>query len=195
MRRSALPFTNSNAVLAHIVSHGSVAHFKKRQIIFSQGTCGHTMFCLNQGTVKLAVTSQEGKEAILGDLFGEDAVIADGRPRPYSAVCLTNVQVTRIDCARFVHSLRASGEVSHNFIVHLLLRYRQLQEHLANCLVNTSDKRLVHALSVIASTERRQQAPKVTQQTLAEMIGTTRQRVNVLMKNLRRVGLYRNLDI
>lgn len=194
MRPSALPAANSNVVFSHIVSHGSVAHFKKRQVVFSQGSRSNALFHVAYGSVKLSVSSEQGREAILdilgsGSLFGEDAILSNHDVRLYSAVCLTDVEVTKIDHVQLLEILKERADVSYALIMYLLKRLRGVQVHLADCLINASDKRLRNALLSIADQNQNGgRLPKLSQQTLADMIGTTRQRVNALLKERKRLG-------
>ncbi len=183
------PAPGIDQILSYISERGSPVRFRKGQVVFPQGTNCDRVFCLTQGAVKLSVSSEQGKEAIIGvigqnELFGEDALI-DGGLRAYSAQCLTDVQAVKIDPRLLWEYLKGRHDQSHPFIAFLLRRNRALEEHLAKSLSCTGAQRLEHILSSIANGERLGRLPKISQETLAEMIGTTRQYVNFLLKSFR----------
>lgn len=109
---------------------------------------------------------------------GQDGL--DERPRPYSAVCLTDAEILKIDASELMEILKARPDVSYAFVTYLIGRNKELRDHLANSLLCAGAKRLAHTL--LSHEERFGQLPRLSQQTLAEMIGTTRQYVNVLLK-------------
>jgi CRP/FNR family transcriptional regulator, cyclic AMP receptor protein len=177
-------------VFAFIAAHGSIGRLRKGQVVFLQGSCGNAMFCVSHGVVKLSVGSEEGREVIIdvrrpGDFFGEEALISHSACRPYSAVCLAGTELAKIDCKQLMKILKTREDFSSAFLIYLLKRNRDLQEHLANCLLYPGAKRLMHTLLTIMNEERLGRLPKMSQQTLAEMIGMTRQYVNVLLKEFR----------
>jgi CRP/FNR family transcriptional regulator, cyclic AMP receptor protein len=181
----------SRDVFAFIAAHGSIIRLRKGQVVFLQGSSGNAMFCIHQGVVKLSVSSEEGREVIVdvrvaGDCFGEETLISHGVGRPYSAVCLAGTEAVKIESKQLMKILKTREDVSSAFLVYLLERNRDLQAHLANCLLYPGAKRLMHTLLTIMNEEGLGRLPKMSQQTLAEMIGMTRQYVNVLLKEFRR---------
>jgi CRP/FNR family transcriptional regulator, cyclic AMP receptor protein len=191
MRHFALT-AQSRAFLTYVVGHGSIVHFRKSQVAFFQGSASSAMFCLNRGIVKLSVGSKQGREAIIrlvgpGEFFGEDALIHDNNVRPCSAVCLSEAHAVKIDCQPVAETLKTRADISYDFVMYLLRHNRELQEHLANCLLYSGAERLVRALSSVPNEERLGQLATLSQQTLAEMIGTTRQHTNALLKEFRRL--------
>jgi len=178
-------------VFAFIAARGSVVRLRKGQVVFLQGSSGNAMFCVNQGVVKLSVSSEEGREVIVdvrvpGDFFGEEVLISHAVGRPYSAVCLAGTEAAKIESKQLMKILKTREDFSSAFLVYLLQRNRDLQAHLANCLLYPGAKRLMHTLLAIVNEERLGRLPKMSQETLAEMIGMTRQYVNVLLKEFRR---------
>jgi CRP-like cAMP-binding protein len=171
--------------------------FLKRKAIFSQGGTGDSVFYIQKGRVRVAVVSKRGKEATLallgpGDFIGEDC-IGDGQKRIASAIALTNctlLKISRRDMLRAVHS---ETQFSDLFVAYLLARNIRMQEDLIDQLFNSSEKRLARTLLLLAnfgSNTRRPESviPKISQETLAEMIGTTRSRVNFFMNRFRQLG-------
>jgi len=168
--------------------------FPKKQIIFSEGQRSDSVFYIEQGTVKLTVTSRRGKEAIIGvisrgDFFGESCIASDQPVRLYNAVALTEVCVVKISRAAIVRVLLEGGDACYGFVTYLLGRNARMSTELVNNLIDSSEQRLARVLFFLAQPDRIDSVPKVTQQTLAEMIGTTRQRVNFLMKRFKKLGL------
>jgi CRP-like cAMP-binding protein len=171
--------------------------FGKRDAIFAQGGNGDSVFYLKKGRVRIAVVSKTGKEATLallgpGDFIGEDC-IALGQKRMASAIALTDctvLKLTRKDMLRAVH---AEPEFSDVFVSYLLARNLRIQEDLIDQLFNSSEKRLARALLLLANYGNKNgkiesSIPKISQETLAEMIGTTRSRVNFFMNRFRKLG-------
>lgn len=188
MRSLGLP---AGSVLTYVAKRGLLLHFRKRQIIFLQGSSTSGLFFLNHGVIKLTVSSEDGKEAIVdvvgpGQFFGEEGLISDGEHRRHSAVCLTDAQVSKIDCSRLSKDLKARVDIAYAFVVFLLRRNSELQEHLANSLLCPGAKRLMHALASVVNEQRLGRLPQLSQQTLAEMIGTSRQYVNLLLREFSR---------
>jgi CRP-like cAMP-binding protein len=143
------------------------------------------------GRARSCSFNEEGREVIIdvrrpGDFFGEEALISHSVGRPYSAVCLAGTEAAKIDCKQLIKIFKTREDISSAFLIYLLKRNRDLQEHLANCLLYPGAKRLTHTLLTIMNEERLGRLPKMSQQTLAEMIGMTRQYVNVLLKEFRR---------
>jgi CRP/FNR family transcriptional regulator, cyclic AMP receptor protein len=169
--------------------------FAKKQVIFSHGDRNDSLFYIEKGIVKLTVTSREGREAIIGlfdagHFFGESCISGDQPVRFHNAVALTDVRLVRIDRRIMVRILMAGGDPVHSFVSYLLRRSAQTQEDLAYNLLSSSEDRLARVLILLTqSAEKGEYIPKLTQQTLAEIIGTTRQRVNILMKRFRELHL------
>ena len=168
--------------------------FPEKQIIFSEGQRSDSIFYIEKGAVKLTVTSRRGKEAIVsvfsrGDFFGESCVAPDQPVRSNNAVALTDTQALKIDRSVIIRTLIRDGRVCYGFVTYLLGRNQRIQQHLVNNLLESSEERLARVLFFLAQPGKVDSSARVSQQTLAEMIGTTRQRVNVLMKRFKKLGL------
>ena len=183
---------NFGALVGKVVCQGSLTKFRRKQIIFLQGNRGHSIFYIEKGSVKLTVTSKLGRAIILdvlasGEFFGEDSVAC--QINLYSAIALTDIQTVRIDRHRVMDVLRTDPNSSYSFGLYLLRRTREIQQRLADTLLNPSELRLVRTLSWLAEKADDGNVPRVSQQSLGEMIGASRQRVNVLLTALKKSGV------
>ncbi len=173
------------------------SQFAPNQIIFRQGDHANSVYYIQTGSAKLTVTSEEGKEAVVamlksGDFIGEGC--ANGETvRLCTATALTEcsiLQITKAEITRVIHDEPAFAEF---FISHILVRESQIQADLVDQLFNSSEKRLARALLILANFgedgEVQPLLAKISQETLAEMVGTTRARVNFFMNKFRRLGL------
>ena len=171
--------------------------YAANQIIYSQGDPAISVFYILSGKVKLTVTSEEGKEAVVAilgpdDFFGEGCV--DGETlRLSTAAALTDCTIMAITKAEFSRTIHNEPAFAEFFISHLLIRSSQIQADLVDQLFNSSEKRLARALLLLANFGREGEPEpvlaKISQETLAEMIGTTRSRVSHFMNKFRRLGL------
>ncbi|HSL04489.1 MAG TPA: Crp/Fnr family transcriptional regulator [Nitrospiraceae bacterium] len=168
----------------------------KKQILFSQGDTADAVFYIQEGQVKLPVVSQENKEAMIailegGAFFGESC-LAGRTVRPATATAVEDSRLVRIDKEVMIRLLHEEPAFSELFLTHLLSRNIRIQEDVVDHLFNSSEKRLARALLLLAHCEKdgRMEAalPKISQETLAEMIGTTRARVSFFMKRFRTMG-------
>jgi CRP/FNR family cyclic AMP-dependent transcriptional regulator len=173
-----------------------LATYRKAQIIFSQGEKCHSVFYLQTGTVKISITSSTGKEAVVallhsGDFFGEGSIA--GQPLRVSTATATEpstaLVIQKAEMVRMIHKER---KFSDRFVAHMLKRNVRIEEDLADQLFNSSEKRLARALLLVARYGNNQKpleivAP-ISQETLAEMVGTTRSRVSFFMNKFRRLG-------
>ena len=174
----------------------SIANYRKGQTIFSQGDDCTTVLYLQQGTVKLTIVSAAGREAVIailypGDFFGEGCIA--GQPRRVArAVAVQPASVLAINKKEMLRVIHAEHEFSDRFISHMLKRNVRIEEDLADQLFNSSEKRLARALLLAARYGKEEQAEKivgkVSQETWAEMIGTTRSRVSYFMNKFRKLG-------
>ena len=173
-------------------------HFRRRHVIFSQGEPIHHVYFIDHGTVKLAVTSKSGKEAVVGligagDFFGESG-LNSVRNRTYSASAATDCRVIRIDNRWMGQTLSRDRGFSDFFLSYLLSRKARVEADLVDQLFNSSEKRLARALLVMAGYGGRDGKrigdilPRVSQETLAAMVGTTRSRVSHFMNKFRKLG-------
>ena len=187
---------NAQAFLDSAGVDRKVKYFKKDEIIFSQGSPASTVMYIQEGTVKITALSAVGKEAIIailqpGDFFGEGCMA--GQPvRVGNATAITASTVLVIEKNEMVHVLHNQHELSDLFINFVLSRNIRIEEDLVDRLFNSTEKRLARALLLLARYGKQDQPerklPKVSQETLAEMIGTTRTRVNLFMNKFKKLG-------
>jgi CRP/FNR family cyclic AMP-dependent transcriptional regulator len=185
---------DSAALLGFIRPEKKPICFSEKQIIFSEGERSDSVFYIEKGTVKLTVTTRQGKEAIIGvffrgDFFGESCIASDQPVRLHNAVALTEVCLVKIGRSAIIRLLLGGGDASYSFVTYLLARNARMSAELVNNLVDSSEERLARVLFFLAQPGGIDSAARVSQQTLAEMIGTTRQRVNVLMRRFKKLGL------
>ena len=165
-------------------------------VVFRQGGDAMSVFHLQTGAVKLSVLSPTGKEAVIamlepGDFFGEGC-LAGQRVRMGSATAVTATTLLRIRKADMVRMLHEQPDFSDRFIRHMLVRNIRFEQDLVDHLFNSSEKRLARTLLLLAHYGQHETAlqilPKLSQETLAEMVGTTRSRVNFFMNKFRKLG-------
>jgi CRP-like cAMP-binding protein len=168
----------------------------KKQTIFAQGDSSDAVFYIRQGKVRLSVVSKIGKEATIGilnegDFFGEGCLT--GQPlRLCSATAMSDCSVMRIDKESMIEVIHRERAFSDMFVAYLLTRNIRYEEDLVDQLFNSSEKRLARTLLLLAHFGKDGKPetliPKMSQQTLAEMIGTTRSRVSFFMNRFRKLG-------
>jgi CRP-like cAMP-binding protein len=170
--------------------------FPKKHTIFTQGDPTDAVFYIQTGKVKLTVVSPEGKEATIGILgegyfFGEGS-LAGQTLRMCSATAMTDCAVLRINKKAMMEALHREHELSDLFVAYLLARNIRYEEDLVDQLFNSSEKRLARILLLLARFGKEGKpesvVPKVSQEVLAEMIGTTRSRVSFFMNRFRKLG-------
>src|SRR5580698_10711318 len=170
--------------------------FLKKQTIFVQGDSSDAVFYIQKGKVKLTVVSKPGKEATIGilnegDFFGEGC-LAGQLLRLCSATAMTDCSVMRIDKKSMMEVLHREHAFSDMFVAYLLIRNIRYEEDLVDQLFNSSEKRLARILLLLAQFGKDGKpetlVPKISQETLAEMIGTTRSRVSFFMNRFRKLG-------
>jgi len=187
---------NPTAFLSTMDGGRKIAAFAKKQTIFAQGDSSDTVFYIQKGKVKLTVVSKIGKEATIGilnegDFFGEGCLT--GQPlRLCSATAMTDCVVMRIDKKSMVKTLHEEHELSDLFVAYLLTRNIRYEEDLVDQLFNSSEKRLARILLLLAHFGK-EGVPEtvianISQESLAEMIGTTRSRVSFFMNRFRKLG-------
>jgi CRP/FNR family transcriptional regulator, cyclic AMP receptor protein len=173
-----------------------VTEFARKTAIFSQGDPAKTVLYIQKGAVRLSVVNETGKEAVVavlghGDFFGEGCLA--GQPlRIGSAIAVTASTVLVIEKKEMVRVLHAEHEFSDRFISYMLSRNIRIEEDLVDQLFNSSEKRLARTLLLLARYGKEDKPqrvlPKVSQEMLAEMVGTTRSRVNFFMNKFRKMG-------
>ena len=169
--------------------------FRKKQKLFSQGDPATHLFYIQEGTVRLSVTSAAGKEAIVavlgpGDFLGESCLVGQ-TVWIGTAVALNPGTALVIEKAEMLRVLHAEHELSDRFISYMVKRYIRTEEDLIDQLFNSSEKRLARALLLLARYGKHNQQmtlPKFSQAILAEMVGTSRTRINFFMNKFRRLG-------
>ena len=170
--------------------------FPKKQTIFTQGDRADAVFYVQKGKVRLTVVSKAGKEATIGivserNFFGEGA-LAGQRLRMGSAAALTDCDLLRVEKKAMMDALHREHAFSDLFVAYLLARNIRYEEDLVDQLFNSSEKRLARILLLLAHFGKEgipeTVVPKISQETLAEMIGTTRSRVSFFMNRFRKLG-------
>jgi CRP/FNR family transcriptional regulator, cyclic AMP receptor protein len=190
---SAQAFLDSAGVARKVTEH------KKAEIIFSQGEPAESIMYIQEGGVKITVVSETGKEAVIailgpGDFFGEGCLA--GHPiRMGNATSMTPSTVLVIDKNEMARVLHKQPALSDLFINYVLTRNMKIEEDLIDQLFNSTEKRLARTLLLLARYGKQEHPqrvlPKVSQEMLAEMVGTTRQRVNFFMNKFRKLGFVR----
>jgi len=182
--------------LAKVGSGRSVARFVPGKSIFAQGDPADAVFYIQEGRVKLTVVSRQGKEAVIailgaGDFFGEGC-LAGQQTRMASAAAMSQCSIMRLEKAALIRVLRQEPAFSETFLMHVLSRNIRFEEDLVDQLFNSSEKRLARVLLLLANFgkagEPQTVIPKISQETLAEIIGTTRSRVSFFMNRFRKMG-------
>jgi CRP/FNR family cyclic AMP-dependent transcriptional regulator len=185
------------AFLAEAGLGRSVVRLKPKQTFFSQGGAADSIFYLQSGRAKLTVVSSKGKEATLslfvaGDFVGEEALASVGGLRLATATAITPCTALRIEREEMARVMHEEHSFSDLFVKFLLGRSMRTQADLVDQLFNSSEKRLARILLLLAEFgkpgEPEPLIPKITQETLAEMIGTTRARVSFFMNRFRKLG-------
>ena len=195
-QRTPMPAFDAEAFLASVGAARRVVTYPKRKVIFSQGQSSDAVMYIQKGSIKMSVLSRTGKEAVVamlgpGDFFGEGALT--GQPiRIGTATAMTTATIVIIEKAAMLRLLRDEPSFSERFISYMLARNLRIEADLVDHLFNSSEKRLARALLLLArfgdevGPDRR--IPKISQETLAEMVGTTRSRVNFFMNKFRDLG-------
>jgi CRP/FNR family transcriptional regulator, cyclic AMP receptor protein len=182
--------------LATVDGGRTVATYRTNQAVFSQGDPADSVFYIQDGKVKVIVVSEQGKEAVVaihgkGDFFGEGCLT--GQPRRLAGVAaMTESVIMRLDKAAILRVLHDEQAFSDMFMSYLLARNARVEEDLVDQLFNSSEKRLARLLLLMANFGKEGRPEpviaKISQETLAEMIGTTRSRVSTFMNKFRKLG-------
>jgi CRP/FNR family transcriptional regulator, cyclic AMP receptor protein len=196
MARQQTIYFDSKTFLTKVGSGKTILKLRKKQIIFSQGDAADAVFYIQQGKVKLTVVSPKGKEAVVGilghaDFFGEGCLAAQ-LVRMATATSMEDGVIVRIEKSAMVRVLRDEPVFSELFMSYLLSRNIRIEEDLVDQLFNSSEKRLARILLLLAHFGKDSKAetiiPKISQETLAEMVGTTRSRISSFMTKFRKLG-------
>jgi len=190
------PLFDPKVFLAKANGGRTIAHHDENQVIFSQGDPADAIFYIQKGKVKLTVISKQGKEAVVGilsvgDFFGEGC-LAGQAVRMSTATAMSECSVMKVGKAVVLGLLHQEPAFSEMFVAHLLSRNIKIEEDLVDQLFNSSEKRLARVLLLLANFGKEGKPepviPKMSQETLAEIIGTTRSRVSFFMNRFRKLG-------
>ena len=174
----------------------TIAEYRTNDAIFVQGDSADSILYIQKGKVKLTVHSNRGKEAVIailkyGDFFGEGC-LAGQLVRMATAIAMSRCSIMKLEKAAAVNLLHEEPSFSELFVAHLLSRNIRIEEDLVDHLFNSSEKRLARVLLMLANfgKESKQEPviPKISQETLAEIVGTTRSRVSFFMNRFRKLG-------
>jgi len=185
------------AFLANANGGRTISTCRAKQALFSQGEAADSVFFIQKGKVKMTVLSERGKEAIVailgtGDFCGEGCLAGQPR-RMATAAAMEDSKIMRLEKAAMIRLLHDEPEFSERFMSHLLARNVRVEADLVDQLFNSSEKRLARVLLILANFGKEGKPEpiiaKINQETLAEMIGTTRSRVSFFMNKFRKMGL------
>ena len=199
MKRKAKkkPPFDPKAFLAKVDGGQTISNYSKNQIVFDQGDPADSVFYIQKGKAKVTVLSEQGKEAVVAilgadDFFGEGC-LAGQTLRIATVRVLTESVIARISKASIIRVIHQEPSFAELFISHLLARNIRVEADLVDQLFNSSEKRLARVLLLLANFGKEGDPepvlPKISQETLAEMVGTTRSRVNFFMNRFRELGL------
>jgi len=185
------------AFLAETGLGRTILQYPKNKVIFAQGSPRDAVFYIQKGQAKRSVLSAQGKEATIallgqGDFMGEGCMASDQPLRTASATAITDCSALRIEKDAMLKVLHQQHEFSDLFVAYLVGRYNQTQADLVDQLFNSAEKRLARTLLLLARFGKEGRSenviPKISQETLAEMVGTTRARINFFMNRFRQLG-------
>ena len=197
MKRKAKPPFDPKAFLSKVNGGERIFDYLKDQIVYRQGDPADAVFYIQSGKVKKTVVSEQGKEAVVavlgaGDFFGEGSLAGESL-RLAAVSALTKCTIARISKAGITRVIHEEPAFAELFIAHLLARNSRVEEDLVDQLFNSSEKRLARTLLLLANFGKEGRPEpiiaKVSQETLAETIGTTRSRVSFFMNKFRKLGL------
>jgi CRP-like cAMP-binding protein len=190
------PVFDPRLFLSKVGKGRTIADYSKNQVIFSQGDQADAVFYIQKGKLKLTVVSNAGKEAIIailgpGDFLGEGCLAAQP-VRLATATAISSCSIIRLEKAAMIRVLHDEPTFSEVFVSYLLSRNMRIEEDLVDQLFNSSEKRLARVLLLLANFGKEGKPEpaiaKISQETLAEMIGTTRSRVSFFMNKFRKMG-------
>jgi CRP/FNR family transcriptional regulator, cyclic AMP receptor protein len=197
MNQSEEDVLHAESILARIDGGKSESKYQSGQIVYSQGDPAGFVCYVRAGNLRVAIVSEEGKEAIVaihlpGNFCGEECLTGH-KLRIATVTALTDCELVRLPKASVIRELHDNAEFSELFMTYLLERNIRVQEDLVDQLLNSTEKRLARLLLILANYGKEDRpdpiVPKVNQETLAEMIGTSRTHVNHFMNKFRQLGL------
>ena len=187
---------DTNSFLARVGEGRSIGKHRKGHVVFSQGDNGDAVFYIQKGKVKVTVVSEQGKEAVIA-ILGADEFLGEGClagqvQRIATVTAMTDCVIVRLERAAIVRVIQQEPTFSEMFIAHLLSRSIRIEADLVDQLFNSSEKRLARMLLLLANFGKDSKPEpiiaNISQETLAEMIGTTRSRVSFFMNKFRKLG-------
>jgi len=187
---------DTKTFLTRVGDGRSIGKYRKGQVVFSQGDTGDAVFYIQKGKVKLTVVSEQGKEAVIAvlgadEFFGEGCLAGQAQ-RIATVTTMTDSVIVRLEKTAIVRVIHQEPAFSELFIAHLLGRSIRVEADLVDQLFNSSEKRLARMLLLLANFGKESKPEpmiaKISQETLAEMIGTTRSRVSFFMNKFRKLG-------
>ena len=191
------PSFDPTSFLAKVGEGRSMGEYRKGQVVFSQGDPGDAVFYVQRGEVKVTVVSEQGKEAVVAilgtdEFFGEGC-LAGQAMRIATVTTMTDFVIVRLEKAAIIRVIHQEPTFAEMFIAHLLSRAIRVEADLVDQLFNSSEKRLARLLLLLANFGKEEKPEpilaKISQETLADMIGTTRSRVSFFMNKFRKLGL------
>ena len=197
MKKPAKDIFDPKSFLAKVGAGKQVLEFHKNQNVFEQGDLADTVFYIQKGKVKLTVLSEQGKEAVVailgsGQFFGESCMNGHAL-RIATTTAMEDCLITAITKPAMIAAMHDEPKFSELFVAHLLTRNNRIEEDLIDQLFNSSERRLARLLLLLANFGKEGSpqpiSPNISQETLAEMIGTTRSRVSAFMNKFRKLGL------
>ena len=197
MHQSEEHSLHAEFILARIDGVKSASKYQSGHIVYSQGDPAASVFYVRAGSVRVAIVSDEGKEAVVaihlpGNFCGEECLTGH-KLRIATVTALTDCELVRLPKASVIRALHDDTEFSELFTTYLLERNIRVQEDLVDQLLNSTEKRLARLLLILANYGKEDRpdpiVPKINQETLAEMIGTSRTHVNHFMNKFRQLGL------
>ena len=196
MKPKSKPPFDPTIFLATVADGRTITNYKKRQKIFCQGDPADSLFYIQQGKIKLTIISKEGKEAVLallgpGDFLGEGC-LSGQQLRIATASTMSQCSLMRLEKAVVIRTLQDEPAFSNLFLTYILIRNIRVEEDLVDLLFNSSEKRLARVLLLLANYGKEGKPepviPKISQETLAEIVGTTRARISFFMNKFRKLG-------
>lgn len=196
MSKNSSPSFDAKSFLARVGTGRSIVKLRKGQTVFSQGEPADAVFYVQKGRVKVTVVSEQGKEAVVA-ILGADEFVGEGclagqTQRISTVAAMTEAVLMRLEKAPLVAVIHEEPAFSEMFIAHLLARTLRIEADLVDQLFNSSERRLARLLLLLANFGKESRPEpiiaKISQETLAEMIGTTRSRVSYFMNKFRKLG-------
>jgi CRP/FNR family transcriptional regulator, cyclic AMP receptor protein len=192
------PNSDPDLLLASFAREGTTVHYRKGQVLFSQGDPSDAVFSIQKGKVKLTVISKQNKEAVIailvpGDLVGEACLVGQQPVRLATAAAMTDSSISRLAKPAMMRLLRDDQAFARLLLSYVLTRNIRIEEDLVDQLFNSSEKRLARVLLLLANFGKEGAPagviPDISQETLAGLVGTTRSRVSFFMNRFRKLGL------